>query len=253
MRLKNSTAKNLYKYIISYFVLWVLLFEFILPANNILPRPSVVLLSFGALWNYYRLPVNLSASFSAVYLSIIVAYFLTSLLSGYIIRRNHFVAEFLLSLHWFSNFIPALVFGLFLIYWLPDSIYIKYIFTFSMAFLSIIIKVKEESVKVKREYIDSALSLGLDEHAIAKKVIWKSIQPAIIKYLIVLQFNIWSVLIAFEYIKRGYGLGSIYRLALEYKDLSALFTISIIIGVIIYIGSLSIKYIKYKYYHWSLD
>ena len=126
-------------------------------------------------------------------------------------------------------------------------------FTFLIALFSIIIKAREEAAKVKHEYIDSAVSLGVDEHTIAKKVIWKSIQPAIIKYLIVLQFNIWSVLIAFEYIKGGYGLGRIYRLALDYKDLSALFTISVIVGVTIYIGTQLIKYYKNKFYHWSLD
>ena len=90
MRLKNQTAKNLYKYIISYFVLWILLFEFILPVNNILPRPSVVLMSFSALWNYYRLPINFMATVSAVYLSILLAYLLTSLLSGVCCKKKSF-------------------------------------------------------------------------------------------------------------------------------------------------------------------
>ncbi|MGD1005868.1 MAG: ABC transporter permease subunit [Ignavibacteriaceae bacterium] len=253
MRLKTAPAKNLYKYIISYFVLWILLFEFILPSNNILPKPSVVLLSFSALWHYYKLLFNFTVTISAVYLSILLAYFLTSLLSGYIVRKNHFVSEFLLSLHWFSHFIPAIVFGLFLIYWLPGSAYIEYLFAFFIALFSLVIRVNEEAAKVKHEYISSAVSLGVGESVIAKKVIWKSIQPAIIKYLIVLQFNIWSVLIAFEFIKGGYGLGRIYRLALDYNDLSVLFTISIIVGITIYLGTQLIKYFKNKFYHWSLD
>jgi ABC-type nitrate/sulfonate/bicarbonate transport system permease component len=253
MRLKKAPAKNLYKYIISYLVLWIVLFEIILPANNILPKPSIVLLSFGALWNYYKLLFNFTITISAVYLSMILAYFLVSVLSGYLVRKNHFLSEFLLSFHWFSNFLPAIVFGLFLIYWLPSSAYIEYLFTFLIALFSIVIKVNEEAAKVKHEYIDSALSLGVNENVIAKKVIWKSIQPGIIKYLIVLQFNIWSVLIVFEFIKGGYGLGRIYRLALDYRDLSALFTISVIVGITIYLGTQLIEYFKNKFYHWSLD
>jgi ABC-type nitrate/sulfonate/bicarbonate transport system permease component len=253
MRLKSAQAKNLYKYIISYFVLWILLFEFILPVNNILPKPSVVLLSFSALWNYYRLPYNFSVTISAVYLSILIAYFITAALSGYIVRKNHFVTELLLSFHWFSNFIPAIIFGFFLIYWLPSSIYIEYLFAFLIALFSLVIRINEESAKVKHEYIDSAVSLGVSESVILKKVIWKSLQPSIIRYLIVLQFNIWSVLISFEFIKGGYGLGRIYRLAINYKDLSALFTISIIVGVTIYLGTLLINYFKNKFYNWSLD
>jgi ABC-type nitrate/sulfonate/bicarbonate transport system permease component len=253
VRLKTAPAKNLYKYIISYLILWILLFEFILPSNNILPKPSVVLMSFSALWNYYRLLFNFTVTISAVYLSILLAYFLILLLSGYIVRKNHFVSEFLLSLHWFSNYIPAIVFGLFLIYWLPGSAFIEYLFAFLIALFSIIIKVNEDAAKVKNEYINSAKSLGVAESVIAKKVIWKFIQPSVIKYLIVLQFNIWSVLIAFEFIKGGYGLGRIYRLALSYNDLSALFTVSIIVGISIYLSAQLIKYFKNKFYHWSLD
>lgn len=253
MRFKKAAAKNIYKYIIAYFVLWVLLFEFILPVNNILPKPSVVLMSFGALWSYYKLPYNFIITISAVYLSIMVAYYLTSLLSVYIIRRNHFVYDFLSSLHWFTTYVPAIIFGIFFIYWLPGSAYIEYLFAFLIALFSIVIKVKEEAVKVKREYIDSAISLGVGNDVIAKKIIWKSMQPSIIDYLITLQFKIWSVLIVFEFIKGGYGLGRIYRLALDYKDLSALFTVSVITGVIIFIVAQLIKYFKNKFYRWSLD
>jgi len=174
-------------------------------------------------------------------------------LSGYIVKKNHFVTELLLSFHWFSNFIPAIIFGFFLIYWLPSSIYIEYLFAFLIALFSLVIRINEESAKVKHEYIDSAVSLGVNENVIAKKVIWKSLQPSVIRYLIVLQFNIWSVLISFEFIKGGYGLGRIYRLAINYKDLSALFTISIIVGVTIYLGTFLIKYFKNKFYNWSLD
>ena len=217
MRFNKTAPRNIYKYIIAYFVLWILLFEFILPVNNVLPRPSVVLMSFGALWSYYKLPYNFLVTLSAVYLSILAAYYLTSSLSVYIVKQNHFISEFLTSLHWFTTYVPAIVFGLFFIYWLPGSAYTNYLFAFLIALFSIIIKVKEEAVKVKREYIDSAVSLGADDKTIAKKVIWKSIQPAIINYLIVLQFKIWSVLIVFEFIKGGYGLGRIYRLRLIIK------------------------------------
>jgi len=46
-------------------------------------------------------------------------------------ERIIFVSEFLLSLHWFL-FYPAIVLGYFLIYWLPGSAYIEYLFAFFM-------------------------------------------------------------------------------------------------------------------------
>jgi ABC-type nitrate/sulfonate/bicarbonate transport system permease component len=156
-----------------------------------------------------------------------------------------------LSLHWFSVYIPGIVFGIFLIYWFPASSYIEYVLAFLIAFFSLIIKLREEVGNVKREYIDSALSLGITEKEIAKKVIWESLQPAVLKYITVLHFNIWSVLIVFEFIKGGYGLGNIYRIALNYKDLSALFTVSIIISLVIFLINILIHYVKRKFHHWS--
>ncbi len=252
MSLKKTAIKNLHKLLIVYFLLWVVLFEFILPVNNILPKPSVVWLSFSALWNDYRLPINFFSTFSAVYLSLLLSYLAAWLLCGFIIKQRHFLQEFFFSIHWFSNYIPWIVIGIILIYWLPASSFVEYIFALLIAFFSIIINLKEESLNVKREYIDAAVSLGMDEKVVAKQVIWKAIQPKMLKHLNLLHFQMWSVLIAFEFIKAGYGLGNIFRIALNYNDLSAIFTISIIIGIVIFLGSQLIKYIKDKFFHWSL-
>ncbi len=252
MRLKKNAVKNLHKLLILYFILWILLFEFILPVNNILPKPSVVLLSFGALWSDYKLPVNFLSTICAVYFSLAIAYLIVWLLSEFLIKQNHFISDFLLSLHWFSIFIPWIILGLFLIYWFPASELVKYIFSFLIAFFSIMTHLKEEFGNVKREYIESAISLGANEKTVAKKIIWKSIQPQLFKRINFLQFQLWSLTIIFEYISGGYGLGNIYRHALNYRDLSAIFTITIIIGITIFLGTQLIKYLKNKFYHWSL-
>ncbi|MCL5028839.1 MAG: ABC transporter permease subunit [Bacteroidetes bacterium] len=251
MRLKKNPVKNLHKLLILYFFLWIILFEFILPVNNILPKPSVVLLSFSALWNDYKLPVNFLSTVGAIYISLALAYIIVWSIKIYLIKSNHFISDFLLSLHWFSNFIPWIILGIFLIYWLPSSEYIKYIFVFLISFFFIIVHLKQELRNVKKEYIESAISLGADEKTISKKIIWKSIQPQLFNHLITLHFQLWSLAIIFEFISGGYGLGNIYRRALEYKDISAIFTITIITGITIFLGSQLIKYLKNKFYHWS--
>ncbi len=253
LKLKKLALKNLHRLLLFYLLLWVVLFEFILPANNFLPKPSIVLLSFAALWKDYRLPVNFLITISSIYVALVAAYFLAEYLAPVIFKKNHLFSEFLFSLHWFSIYVPWIIFGIFLIYWFPASPIIEFLLLLVISFFSLIIKMKEESASVGKEYLDSAVSLGADEKTISKKIKWKAVQPKILKHSVQLHFNLWTLAIVFEFIKNGYGLGTIFRLALDYKDLSALFTVSIITGVFIYLGTLLIKYYQNKFCHWSFN
>ncbi len=251
MRSAKTYRKRLYYLLLAYFLLWILWFEFILPANNILPKPSVVLLSLGALWSDYHLPMNYIASFSTVYLSLAAAYFSVRLLSGFLAKENHLITTLIASFHSFSLYLPGIVLGLFLIYWFPRSAYIGFMFIFLTAFFSMLIKFQSKISEVNESYIEAAESMGASETLINRQIIWKSLQPAMAKHMLELHLYAWSVLIMFEYVKGGYGLGTVLRLALEFRDLSALFTTAIIIGVTIFLGSLVVKYMENKFVHWS--
>ncbi|MFO7446881.1 MAG: hypothetical protein R6W90_10975 [Ignavibacteriaceae bacterium] len=244
--------KNYKYYLLIYLLLWVVLFEFILPVNNILPKPSIVFISFGDLWEDYNLPVNYLSTITAVYLSLLAAYILVRLLTGSLLKTTTPVTDFIISLEWFAEFIPGIAIGLMLIYWFPDSESIEFVFAFATAFTSMMIKIKSEVNDVPGEYTFSALSLGVKQNIVNRFVVWKAVQPALIKHIFTLHFYIWSMLIAFEYIKGGYGLGTIFRLALEYKDLSALFSTFIITGITIYAGAAGIKYLRGKFFSWSI-
>ncbi len=252
MKINKGTSKKTFLFLLSYFILWIILFEFILPVNQILPKPSIVFLSFSALWQFYKLPVNFITTISVVYFSLFAAYFIIYMFRNFLLKHNHIFTDFILSLNWFSKYVPGIIFGLFLIFWLPDSNYIGFIFAFSTSFFSMLIKLKEETINIKHEYVDAAKSLGADESVVRRKILWDASQPGLIKHLFELHFYIWSVLIVFEFINGGYGLGNIFRLALQYRDLSALFTNAIIIGVTIFLGSHVIRYIRNKFFHWSI-
>ncbi len=243
--------KNIFYFLTAYIILWILLFEFILPANEILPSPSVVILSFGALWNVYHLPVNFLSTVSVIYLSIAFSYFLIFLLKEFLIKDNHFIKYFFISLNWFSKYIPAAILGLFLIYWFPDSFLITFAFAFCVVFFSLINKFQLELSHINNNYVDTARSLGADEKIISNKIIWNSIQHKLAGSIIELHYYLWTILIIFEFIKGGYGLGSIFKQALNYKDLSALFSASIITGITLFAGLYTLKYLKNKFFHWG--
>jgi ABC-type nitrate/sulfonate/bicarbonate transport system permease component len=147
-----------------------------------------------------------------------------------------------------SGIVPGILSGLFLIIWLPDSEYSKYIFIFFASFLYLFNKAEYDLTKVRGEYVDAVVSLGAGKNFVFDKVSWKFIEPALAESLPDLHFHLWSILIVFEFIKGGSGLGSILRTVVLYRDIAGLFVSILIISLLILIGTAMIKYIKNKIY-----
>jgi len=251
MNIRKNHLRKIYLFLLSYFILWIVLFEWLLPVNHILPKPSIVFESFPYLWNDYKLPLNYLSTISVVYISLFLSYFCVKILSPYIKEKDNFISTFINSFEWFSEFIPGIIIALLLIFWFPESEFVEFIFAFATAFTSLIIKFQNESENVKEEYLFAAQSLGLSEKKITQLVIWKDVQPKLMAHILNFHFYIWTVLIIFEFIKGGLGLGVIFRQALEYKDLSAIFSVFLITGLTIYFGNLSLRIIRNKFINWN--
>ncbi len=191
------------------------------------------------------------STISVVYISLFLSYFCVKILSPYIKEKDNFISTFINSFEWFSEFIPGIIIALLLIFWFPESEFVEFIFAFATAFTSLIIKFQNESENVKEEYLFAAQSLGLSEKKITQLVIWKDVQPKLMAHILNFHFYIWTVLIIFEFIKGGLGLGVIFRQALEYKDLSAIFSVFLITGLTIYFGNLSLRIIRNKFINWN--
>jgi len=251
MSSQKVSRKNIAYFIISYFLLWIILFEFILPSNNVLTKPSIVFDSFGALWKDYHLLRNFISSTASLYISIIVAYYLIRILNRFLLHEKTGIRNFVFSIEWFSKYLPGIVLGFILIYWFPQSEYIKYLFIFVVVFNSLLLEHSGLSSSINQAYIDAALSLGADSKTISNKVIWKSIQPDLMDHIFNSHLYFWAMLILFEFANYGNGFGSIFRHVLEFKDLSALIAAMIILGIIIFTGATIIKLSKNKFFFWS--
>jgi ABC-type nitrate/sulfonate/bicarbonate transport system permease component len=246
-----GNKKTVFTYIALYFLLWIILFEFILPVNNILPKPSIVLESFPALVTDYQLFGNYISTILVIYLSLLAAYFAVKLFILLPVKENRIVTDFIASLEWFSEYIPGIVLGLLLIFWFPASEYIEFIFAFLTAFFSMLIRTKKEETRIPEEYLTASRSLALTENSIRKNIYWKFYQSALLKRMKSLHFYLWLILIAFEYIKGGYGIGNIFHRALIYEDISAFFSAAILTGLTIYLASTIITYIQNRIIFWK--
>jgi ABC-type nitrate/sulfonate/bicarbonate transport system permease component len=243
-----------YTYFLSgLFLLWIILFEFIIPPNNILPKPSIVVLSIISLFRDYQFLVNLLSSISAIYLSAFTAGLFIWLSRRYLINNKNIFGYIAFSLDRISGIIPGILMGLFLIVWLPGSEFSKYIFIFFTCFTYLINKFENELKKVKSEYIAASVSLGAEKNFISDKICWKAIEPALAESMTELHFYIWTMLIVFEMINEGLGMGAVLRTAIQYRDLSGLFASILIICLIIFSGSTLIRFFKNKFIFWSIN
>lgn len=247
----SADKKSLYKYLAAYLFLWIILFEFILPVNKILPKPSIVIQAFPSLFADYNLLPNYISTVAVIYISMIAAYFTLKILSYIGEKENRAIINFIDSLEWFSDYIPGIVLGILLIFWFPGSEYVEFLFAYLTAFSQMILRYRKTKKNVPEEYIIASEAVGFSGKEISRRVVWKFGQAELFRRMKYVHYSLWVVLIAFEYIKGGYGIGNIFQKALLFKDLSALFSTSIIVAFTVFIGNTVILYMRNKLIFWK--
>jgi len=234
-----------------YFLIWILLFELVLPMNNVLPKPSIVFQSLSDLLKTYGLSWNYLSTISAIYFPLIVAYYLIRFIFPIILGKN-ILSDIILSFEWFSRYIPGIIVAMILIYWFPQSEFTKFFFAFLIAFTSFMFKSQHLAENLDAEYSLGLQSFGIDKNTILRKVIWKAIQPSLMAHIIRQNIYLWASIILFEYVNLGSGLGTLLRKILLFKDFSALIMSFIIIGFSIFLSTQLLKFIKNKIYFWKV-
>ncbi len=206
--------------------------------------------SFINLWLEYDLTVNLLSSFGAVYVSILVSYFLTLFLLRFTVFPGTITAKLLKYTKSFLQYFPLILLGVFFLFIFPGSELVEYLFLILYSVIFLLIKDSSPD-KIKEEYVISAKSLGMTQDEIIRKVVIKSLQPVIFKSISKLHINLWTMLVALEFFKEGLGLGSVFKMTVDYNDLRGFLFVSLMLVLIIIIGSASIKYIHRKFYFWE--
>ena len=243
--------KKIYYYLFSVFILWIVLFEFIFPINNFLPKPSIVFESFSDLFADYNLLLNYFTTLSVIYFSILISYFLVSLLKVQLLKDNLPFKSFIISVGKLSALIPSILIGMLLIYWLPGYEISEFIFAVLVLFFTYAIKIQNAAAKIKSVYADASKGLGADEETILKHVTWKSIQPNFINYIMDSHIYLWTIILFYEFARNGLGLGKLFRQVLEFNDLSALFALFFITFLTIIAGRFAINHLKTKHFFWD--
>jgi ABC-type nitrate/sulfonate/bicarbonate transport system permease component len=245
--------KPFFNILFALFVIWIVLFEFILPENSILPRPGIVLLSIPALFEDYHLITNFFATLSAIYLPALLAYLVIFIFRNSILNRKapiNYITGFVSKLFiFFPPFLLAVIF----VFWFSESFIIEYIFAFIISVFWWLAEVNLKAGSSNENYRTTFKSLGADERFINEHIVWNEIKPEVFNDLSRFHLHLWAVILVFEYVSNTYGLGSILHQTLLFHDLSALFLVIFIICVFIYLGSLFLKSIDNRFVFWSAE
>ncbi len=245
--------KPLFYILFIIFILWAVLFEFIIPRNGFLPRPGIVILSIPALFEDYHLIPNFFTTISAVYLPPLLSYLLLYLFRQTVFRRTGVIKIFIDFILQVSVFFPAVLLGILFLFWFPHSFLIEYIFSFIISALWWLTEITSEDINANENYRVSLKSMGADEIFIQKYILWNEVKPAVFGNLKRFHLHLWTIILIFEFISQGYGLGSILSQIMTYRDLSALWLIIILISIIIGAGYIFLKYFENRFIFWSKE
>jgi ABC-type nitrate/sulfonate/bicarbonate transport system permease component len=251
---KTGLFKKQFFYILfSLFIFWIILFEFILPGNNILPRPWTILISIPALFEDYHFLTNFFTSISAIYLPGVLAYLLMYVLRGYIFKESGILKRFIEFISYLTIFTPALLLAVPVVYWFPHSFFAEYVFSFLVSVFWWIITIESNSKSRNEYYLVAFKSFGADKSFLDQNVLWEEIKPKVFKKLFRYHLHLWAIILIYEFIADGYGLGVIIKQTISYHDLSALTLIIVIIPVLIFAGYSLLNYLEDKFVFWEAE
>ena len=246
---KRYDSKNILVVFLTFVFVYIVLFEFILPVNKILPKPSLLFDSYISLWEDYNLLFASGITTTVVYLAILAGYIVVIIISKFMVKLFIETPGFFFAPRIFRYF-PPFFFALLFIYWFGDSFVAELIFGFLFVVFILGLRFYKEVDNTRREYIDFARGLKIGKNTIYSSVIWKSCQPALFKEIKYLHVSLWTVIIIYEFIAAS-GLGGIYSLALNYNDFAAIFALGIMISLLILIGNFVFKFLKEKIIYWE--
>lgn len=228
---------------------YVLLFEFILLPNTILPKPSLLIEAFVSIWKDYNLLISfietLSMIAAAHFFGIIILWLLRKPIGKLIISNNSLFQSFSFFSHFNLLFVIVLA-G----FWFQSSIIVLSVFVVAFQIVNIISALSNKKNLSFPEYEQTALNLTGIESDLTE-VRWKSLLPEIFKEMISGNSKIILVILVYEYINLNVGLGHVVHQIWVYKDFTGLFCTAIIIFILSSISKMGLIYLKNKFAFWE--
>jgi ABC-type nitrate/sulfonate/bicarbonate transport system permease component len=250
---KNSQIQNWIDNFLPALVLlglYIILFEFVLPVNKILPKPSLLWESLIAIWADYNLLEELSVSTMVIYGGMIISYTILYIFRVPLIKLITVFNPGLQKLS-FLKYFPAFFYAVLFAFWFPNSLWAEFGFVFLAIIFYMLLQISNNLESTSNNFILTAKNLNCSENKIIGDVVWKSVLPKIFEGMIKIHFVIWILVLLYEFVGDYFGLGHVYNTALQYNDFAGLFSIAIYVALLIKLGSMAISFTKSKLIYWE--
>ena len=249
MNIKSRWKSKIY-FLLTLLFVYILLFEFILTENRILPKPSFLLDAFSSIWSDYQLLQAFTLTTSVIYTSLIVSYLIVILKSRFIIKAAYDFSGSVETLKVFSH-VPALFLIFFSLFWFGNSIGLEFFLALVIVSWRMGYSLFEIAKNVKMEYVSVGKNLGLSENKIFSKIVWKASEPEVYKSLLKSHFYIWGFVLVYEFIAGINGFGGVLKTILNYNDFIGFIAVAILISLIIMIANYILELIGEKLVPWE--
>lgn len=241
---------KLLQYFLGAVIAYILLFEFIIPSNEILPSPTLLVESLAPLWNNYNLFESFVITTSIIYIAVIVGYLLINFFAGTILKLFIEHTPILNAFRLFRYF-PLFFAVILFVFWFNYSIIAEFVFALIVVIVSLSISLYDSLSEVKAAYITASKGLNTTKNKIYSKVIWKNSQPYVFKSIFNIHLNLWLLILVYEYVSENGGMGTIFNMTLSYNDFAGAVALAIIIALLIWLGTAIIRYIESKLIYWE--
>ncbi|AFH49461.1 Hypothetical protein IALB_1754 [Ignavibacterium album JCM 16511] len=232
---------------------YVILFEFLFPANGFFPSVSVILFSATELFEKYNFTKNLISTFAAVYFTILVNYLIAKILFVILFRKKFEESSddgYTITFLAFSYYIPFILIVLLILVWFPDFTFDKYVVAILVFLPKNLLKFSTEQKHNLKSYFYFYKSLGLKNSTILNKIILKLNEPDYFLNQIKDHTLVWSVVLITEFIQQKEGIGGILFTVFKYQDISLLFTVIILVTIMVLVLQKLLNLLYDKVYFW---
>ncbi|KAF0139131.1 MAG: hypothetical protein FD122_3486 [Stygiobacter sp.] len=243
-----NSSRNNFKILSVLTFVYIILFEFILPINKFLPKPTILFESFLHVWQDYSLLSGMLITAGTVYFAIGFSLILLWIFRVAIIKFFLSFSQALEVLQLFKS-IPVFLLILMTAFWFDGLELAKIIFAILITFISLSRVLAKELSRIKPEYFTAGLNLNPQK--IYSEVYWKASLPSLLELAIRFQRILWLIVLTYEFVAMSFGMGTIMRLALQYRDFGAIIVIGIIQALLIWLGTVTIKFVKKKIAFWE--
>jgi ABC-type nitrate/sulfonate/bicarbonate transport system permease component len=252
MKEKKILIKNSVVLFDTLLFVYIVLFEFILPINKVLPKPSLLYESFIHIWSDYQLLFAFTTTTSVIYAAITFSILFLYVRAIFFIKLFVEMRYSILSFRIF-RFVPIIFIAVLFNFWLPNNLLAELLFGFLTAAFLAMNKLFDESKNINEEYLLVARNLNLSQNDIYEKVYWKSALPVLARCYEQIHLSLWTLILFYEFIDNTHGFGFIFRTALDYKDFTTLYTTAIILSLLIWFGNSVIRFVNNKIIYWSAE